>query len=245
MPQNLVFLLVVAGSLGCSAALAQAQSPGPAGATPSAGQVDCSAMASTPNSPMSVDTCRQMMNSAKQSEAALTDARGARPGDGAMSCEDIAKEMSSMQGIGLSDASRAEGSSAATQYGAVVESQLARLHAQGVAGAAATTAAAAADLATQIATGGLVNPHAAQAIQQGALIAGRVQGEAMAEERRPAEQRLFNATGSGTAEMAQQLQSNPRFARLVNLAIAKDCKGVGDAMTSTPLQVRPGMSPIN
>jgi hypothetical protein len=86
-----------------------------------------------------------------------------------------------------------------------------------------TTAAAAADLATQLATGGVVNPHAAEAVQQTALAEGRVQGERMTEERRPAEQRLLNATGNDTEEMAQQLQSNPRFARLVNLAITKGC----------------------
>jgi hypothetical protein len=213
----------VFGLSGCSTSLDRAQPLGPLDAMSPAGQVDCSALAATPNSPMSIDTCRQMMDSAKQSEAALKGTRGARPGDEAMSCQDIAKEMSTMQGIGLSDTSRAEGSAAATQYQAVVGSQLAQLHAQGVTGAMETTAAAAADLATQLATGGVVNPHAAEAVQQTALAEGRVQGERMAEERRPAEQRLLNATGNDTGEMAQQLQSNPRFARLVNLAITKGC----------------------
>jgi hypothetical protein len=234
----------VFGLWGCSAAPAQSQPLGPLDAMLPAGQVDCSALAATPNSPMSIDACRQLMNSAKQSEAALKDTRGARPGDEAMSCQDIAKEMGTMQGIGLSEASRAEGNAAATQYQAVVGSQMAQLHAQGVAGATATTAAAAADLATQFASGGLVNPHAAQAVQQAALAAGRVQGERMAEERRPTEQRLFNATGNNTGEMAQQLQSNPRFARLVNLAIAKGCREPGDSATSPPLQMPQGMSPI-
>lgn len=229
MPRSLVALMVVFGLLDCSAALAQAQP-----ATSRADQVDCSALAATPNSPISVDTCRQMMDSAKQSEAALKDGAGARPGDEAMSCADIAKEMSTMQGIGLSDASRVEGSAAATQYQALVGSEIAHLHAQGIANAAATSAAAAADLATQLATGGMVNPHAAQAMQQAQMAQGRVQGERMAEERRPAEQRMFNAAGKNTAEMAQQVRSNPRFARLVNLAMAKDCREPGDAATSPP-----------
>ncbi|MBX3590469.1 MAG: hypothetical protein KF755_06125 [Burkholderiaceae bacterium] len=185
------------------------------------------------------------MNSAQQSAAALQDTRGARPGDEAMTCPDIAKEMSTMQGIGLSDASRAEGGAASAQYGAVVGSQLSRLHAQGVAGAAAVSAAAAADLAVQLASGGLVNPHAAQALQQAALAGGKVQGEHMAEERRPAEQRLADSVGNGTQEMSQQLQSNPRFARLVGLAMARDCKGSGDAAAPSPLKMPPGMSPID
>jgi hypothetical protein len=214
----------VFGLSGCSTSPDRAQSLDSSDAVSPAGQVDCSALAAMPNSPMSIDTCRKMMDSAKQSEAALKDTRGARPGDEAMSCQDIAKEMSAMQGVGLSDASRAEGSAAATQYQTVVASQLAQIHAQAAAGAMATTAAAATDLATQLATGGVVNPHSAEAVQQAALAAGRVQGERMAEERRPAEQRLFNATGSNTGELAQQLQSNPRFARLVNLAITKGCE---------------------
>jgi hypothetical protein len=202
-------------------------------------------MTSVPTSPLgSADFCRQMMNSAQQSAAALQDTRGARPGDEAMSCEDIAKEMATMQGIGLSDASRAEGGTASAQYGAVVGSQLARLHARGVAGAAAVSAAAAADLAVQFATGGLVNPHAAQALQQAALAGGKAQGEQMAEERRPAEQRLAAAVGKNTQEMSQQLQSNPRFARLVSLAMARDCKGSGDGAAPSPLTIPPGMSPI-
>jgi hypothetical protein len=233
--------MAVVGSLGCSAALAQTQPPD---AMSPAGQVDCSTLAATPNSPMSIDTCRQLMESAQQSAAALKDPRGARPGDEAMTCQDIAKEMGTMQGIGLSGASRAEGSAAATQYQAVVGSQMAQLQAQGAAGAAATTAAAAADLAAQLATGGLVNPHAAQAMQQSALAQGKVQGERMAEERRPAEQRLFNATGNDTQEMAQQLQSNPRFARLVNLAMSKNCKEPGDAESAPPSQMLQGMPPL-
>ena len=240
--RSILSIHVVACLLLACAAVA-AQTPGAGSAAPAA--VDCSAMAGIPNSPLAnADFCRQMMNSAQQSAAALQDTRGARPGDEAMSCQDIAKEMATMQGIGLSDASRAEGDAASAQYGAVVTAQLARLHAQGVAGAAAVSAAAAADLAVQLATGGLVNPHAAQTLQQAVLTGSKAQGEQMAEERRPAEQRLANAVGKNTQEMSGQLQSNPRFARLVSLAMARGCKESDDTTTPSPLQVPPGMSPI-
>jgi len=238
MARSLVSLMVSLGLLGSSATLAQMQP-----AISPAGQVDCSKLAATPDSPMSIDSCRRMMNSAQQSEAALDSARGsARPGDEALSCQDIAKEMSTMQGIGLSDAGQAEGSEAANQYQAVVGSQIAQLHAQGVAGAMATTAAAAADTAAQLASGGLVNPHAAEAVQQAQMAQGRVQGERLAEERRPSEQRMFNAASNDTAEMLQQLQSNPRFAQLVSMAMAKGCRGPGDAATSSPSPMLKGMS---
>lgn len=227
--------------LACAAVAARTSSAG--SAAPAA--VDCSAPAGAQNSPLAnADFCRQMMNSAQQSAAALQDTRGARRGDEAMSCQDIEKEMSTMQGIGLSDASRAEGDAASAQYGAVVSSQLARLHAQGVAGAAAVSAAAAADLAVQLATAGLVNPHAAQTLQQAALTGSKAQGEQMAEERRPAEQRLAHAAGKNTREMSEQLQSNPRFARLVSLAMARGCRESDATTTPSPLQIPSGMSPL-
>lgn len=46
----------------------------------------------------------------------------------------------------------------------------------------------------------------------------------MATERKPSEQRLSSAVGASTQAMANGMQSNPRFSRLIQLAIAKDCK---------------------
>lgn len=239
MPQALLSILALCGVLGSSAALAQAQAPRPAGATPPAGQVDCSALAADPKSPMSADLCRQMTNSARQAEAATKDTRGARPGDDAMSCTDIEREMGTMRG-GLSDASRAEGNAATAQYGAVMGSQMAKIQAEGAAATAATTAAAAADLATQFATGGLVNPHTAAIVQQVAQAHSLAEGERMAQERRPTEQRLLKAVGNNTQEMTQQLQANPRLARLVSLAMAKECKGDAEDTSSRPAQAPSG-----
>jgi len=240
--QSILSIHVLACLLLACAAVA-AQTPGAGSVAP--GAVDCSALAGAQNSPLaSADFCRQMMNSAQQSAAAVQDTRGARPGDEAMSCQDIAKEMFTMQGIGLSDANRAEGDAASAQYGAVVSSQLARTHAHGVAGAAAVSAAAGADLAVQLATGGLVNPRAAQTLQQAVLTGSKAQGEQMAEERRPAEQRLAHAVGKNTREMSEQLQSNPRFARLVSLAMARGCRESEDTPAPPPLQIPSGMSPV-
>jgi hypothetical protein len=237
-------VFALGGWLGCAAALAQTQPSTPAGAGSPAAQVDCSALADTRNSPITLDNCKQMMSGAQQAEAATKDPRGLRPGDDAMSCADIEKEMSTMRGIGPSEATRAEAGAAAAEYGAKVESKLAQLHAEGVAATAAINAAAAADLATQLATGGLVNPHSAQAMQQAALAQGVVQGDRMAKEMQPSGQRMFKAAGGGTQEMAQQMQSNPRFARLISLAMAKDCKGPDEVMTTSPIKVTPANSPI-
>jgi len=242
--RGVVSVFALGGWLGCAAALAQTQPSTSAGAGSSTAQVDCGALAATRNSPITPDACKQMMSGAQQAEAATMNPSGERPGDAGMSCAEIAREMSTMQGIGPSEANRAEAGTAATEYGAKVDSKLAQLHAQGVAGVAAVNAAAAADLATQLATGGLVNPHSAQAMQQAALAQGVVQGDRMAREMQPSGQRMFNAAGSGTQEMAQQMQSNPRFARLISLAMAKDCKGQDEFMTTSPIKVTPANSPI-
>lgn len=240
MPRTLLPILMLCGLLGSSAVPVLAQAPGPAGATPPVGQVNCSALAANPKSPMSADLCRQMTNTARQAEAATKDARGARPGDDAMTCADIEREMGTMRG-GLSDASRAEGSAATAQYGAVMGSQMAKIQAEGAAATAATTAAAAADLATQFATGGLVNPHTAAIVQQVAQAHSLAEGERMGQERRPAEQRLLEAVGNNTQEMTQQLQANPRLARLVSLAMAKQCQGDDEAPASAPVQAQSRM----
>lgn len=238
MRRTLVFHVAVFGVSGFAAALASTQSLPLPGAAPSAGEVDWSALPTMPKSPINLETCRQMMGGVRQSATALQDTRGARAGDEAMSCQDIANEIGTMQGVGLSDAARSGGSEAATQYQAVVASQLAQMQAQTAAGAAATTAAHAAHIAVQFATADVVNPHAAMAVQQVALAVGRVEGEAMAE------QRLFNATGNDTAAMAQQLQSNPRFAGLVSLVLAKNCKEPGDAGTTSPAQRTLAVQPM-
>lgn len=239
MPRVPLSILALCGLLGSSAALAQAQATGRASAMPPTGQVDCSALAADPKSPMSAGLCRQMTNSARQAEVATKDARGARPGDDAMSCADIEKAMGTMRG-GLSDASRAESNAATAQYGAVMGSQMAKIQAEGAAVTAATTAAAAADLATQFATGGLVNPHTAAIVQQVAQAHSLAEGERMAKARRPTEQRLLKAVGNNTREMTQQLQANPRLARLVSLAMAKECKGDAEDTSSRPAQAPSG-----
>jgi hypothetical protein len=243
MSPTLVSVFAFSSWLGCAAALAQTQPLTPVGAGSPAEQIDCGALAATRNSPITLDACKQMMSGARQAEAATKDSRGVRPGDDAMSCADIEKEMSTMRGMGPSEANRAEAGAAATEYGAKVESKLAQLRAEGVAATAAINAAAAADLATQLATGGLVNPHTAQAMQQAALAQGVVQGDRMAKEMQPSGQRMFKATASGTQEMAQQMQSNPRFARLISLAMTKDCQGQDEVMTTSPIRATPKNSP--
>jgi hypothetical protein len=201
---------------------------------PGGQQFDCNQLASMPNAPMSVENCKQMMGAAQAYTNSATDPSAARPGDEAMSCDAIVAEMRTMRDVGLSDGAREENATAAKNYQATIAKQQAEINAYGAAATAAVNAAAAADAATEIATGGAVHGHAAQAVQGAAQAQGRVMGERMAQERKPDEQRVFKAVGNSSAEMGQQMQSNPRYARLIHLAIAKNCKESGSASAGRP-----------
>jgi hypothetical protein len=194
-----------------------------AAGAPAAQQVDCDQLAAMPNAPMSVESCRQMRGAAQSYQAAAQDPSARRPGDESMSCADIAAELKTMQGVGLSEAAQQENATAAKNYQEKLAKQQAEMRALGVGATAAVNAAAAADAAVEVGSGGLVQGHAAAAAQQAALQEGRVVGERMAQERRPDEQRLTRAVGSSSAEMGGQLESNPRYARLIQLAIARNC----------------------
>jgi hypothetical protein len=86
-------------------------------------------------------------------------------------------------------------------------------------------AAAAADRATELATGGLVNPNAASAAALAAQARVKVVGERQAAERRPTEQKMIGGVADLGVDAAQQLTSNPRLARLMQLAQSRGCKG--------------------
>ncbi len=192
--------------------------PAPGGMPP--GGMDCDQLASVPNPPISVEACKQMMAAMQPSAAS----GGERPGDDAMTCADITAEMKTMKGVGLTEAQRKENAAAASEYQAILAKQQAQATALGLEATAAVNAAAAADTATEIATGGVVRGKAAAATQAAYQARGEAMGKQMAEDRKPVEQRVGAATSASTQAMSQNMQSNPRFSRLVQLAIAKNCK---------------------
>ena len=213
----------VGALLACSSVLAVsalAEDRAASGGMPPGGQMDCDQLASVPNPPMSVEACKQMMAAMQPSAAS----GGERPGDDAMSCADIAAEMKTMRGVGLSGAQQKENAAAASEYQAILAKQQAQATALGLEATAAVNAAAAADTATEIATGGVVRGKAAAATQAAYQARGEAMGKQMAEERKPSEQRMTAATSASAQTMSQNMQSNPRFSRLVHLAIAKSCK---------------------
>ncbi|HVP66175.1 MAG TPA: hypothetical protein VMT17_02815 [Anaeromyxobacteraceae bacterium] len=183
-------------------------------------QMDCDQLATIPNAPMSVETCKQMMGAMQQGNGPA----GARPGDENMSCSDIKAEMKTMTGVGISDAQRKENATASSEHQALIAKQQAQVTEFAAEATAATQAAAAADMATQVVTGGLVHGKAAQATAEAYQARADAMGKQMAEERKPSQDRVMNAASASTKELSQGMQSNPRFSRLIQLGIAKDCK---------------------
>ncbi len=212
--------LAVLSAFGCT--FAWADDP-PTSAPPQGQQMDCDALAKVPGSPISIDACRQMMGAMQQGSKGGPQG-GARPGDESMTCEQIAAELKTMQGVGLSRAQQEENAAAASEHQAMMAKQQAQAAALGVEATAAVNAASAADRATELATGGVVRGKSAAAVGEAYQARAKAMGEEMAAERKPTQDRLMNAAGTSTEAMAKSMQENPRFSRLVQLAGAKNCR---------------------
>ena len=61
---------------------------------------DCKMLASIPNAPMSVETCEAQMAAHSSLQQALAQGGGERPGDTALTCQQIAEEIKSTKAIG-------------------------------------------------------------------------------------------------------------------------------------------------
>ena len=177
---------------------------------------ECDKLAGIPNAPISVETCKAMFGMATGLEAAANDPRARRPGDEAMNCAQIFDELKTLADAGLSmsttgrmDAVVKEGQAAAARGAAEGTAFMAETAAIGIAMAA-------------------MGPFVPNFV--GAAIVAAWQGRAMAlGARLQAEQaklsaQISPALGAAAAELAQSMQSNPRFARLGQLAIQRACE---------------------
>lgn len=177
---------------------------------------ECDKLAGIPNAPISVETCKAMFGMATSFEAAANDPRARRPGDDAMSCAQIFDELKTIADVGLSK-------STSGQMDSVVK--------EGQAAAARGVAEGTAFMAETAAIGiamAAMGPYVPNFV--GAAIVSAWQGRAIAlGARLQAEQaklsaRMSPAFSAAAAELAQAMQSNPRFARLGQLAIQKACE---------------------
>jgi hypothetical protein len=186
---------------------------------------DCSQLATMQYAAMSMEQCQAMKAMAQNAQTSMNDPAGVRPGDERMSCADIEAEMRTMNGVGVSDQHRAQGEAAKQEFQATAAKQRAEATALAAKESAEVSAAAAADTATELATGGLVRGRATEAVTRKSLDEQKVVGERMAKEMAPKEQAVFGAVINSGGDMNQSMQSNPRFARLMKLAMDKQCRG--------------------
>jgi len=219
------FLSGMFGSHGGSAAASKSASQ--AGAQPSGMPpgMDCNKIAAMPGSTMSVESCQKMMGAQQAYNSALADPSASRPGDEQMSCEQIMAEVKQQQYTAPDKAKVAEGQAAGTQLQSTLAKQQAEITTIAVKQQAELDTAMAADRAAEMSSGGLVRPQTAMLLQQEQMAENKVTGERMAKERAPQEKRLMNSTADFSADAGQQIANNPRLARLIQLASAKNCKG--------------------
>ena len=193
-----------------------AAAPAPTGG----GMPDCAQIASMPNAPISFEACQKMAGAQQAYDRALADPSASRPGDEQMSCEQILAELRQQRISAPDKAKAAEATAAATQEQALLKKHIAENTAIMAEEQAKVDAAAAVDRAT----GGIVNTAGAAA--EAAQARARVVGKRQAEERRPTEQKLLGGVADLGVDAAQQLSSNPRLGRLMQLAQSHGCKGI-------------------
>src|SRR5579871_469754 len=176
----------------------------------------CAQLRSLPNPPMSYEQCLQMMQAQQQMQAATTDSSAARPGDEAMTCEQIKAEFVANGGLNVNKQEITNGQAAAQDF----QAKNAEIQAEAKAMAAketVTDAAAAAAAYTPLGGAAAAAAQAQSVADQTALNA-RAKQELL-----PAQQRLTSAAVAETSDIAAQIQANPRQARLIGLAERKNC----------------------
>ncbi|MDP3174884.1 MAG: hypothetical protein Q8M88_10670 [Phenylobacterium sp.] len=215
------FLLLAALIVGVLAAATPTQSqmfgrPKPVAADPSS--IDCAALARMPNAPMTQAACEQMIGQAKAMQSAMDDPAGQRPGDAAMTCDEVKAELSTQQNIGVSRDHLAEGQAASADYLAREK----RVQAEGAALAARQAAVNTGAAALSLVPG--VGAAASTAAAASTMAATSAFGQRANAELTPARRRLSSSTAASMGDVTRSMQDNPRFATLARLAQEKNCR---------------------
>jgi hypothetical protein len=183
-------------------------------------QMNCDAVAANPDSGMDRASCESMNQAANSYYNAQHDPAAARPGDEAMSCDDIKAEFM-QQPVTAPSQQHVEAAQAATSDYMAKEKQLqAQAAAQAATLSAASMAASAASMANPIA--GRAADQAVDAAQQSMQAADNAQSRA---ELLPRMHKVMSSTASVVGDITPQLDSNPRIGRLMALANEKHCHG--------------------
>ncbi len=175
-------------------------------------QIDCAMLRSQPNAPLSVEACEAMKESQKRLAEAASAPGGERRGDDTMTCSDLEAEMRSMHVPGVSAKTAAEAQAAGAELRAVQDS---RMKETATVAARQGAETAAASLAPNAVQGAVAGKHAAE---QSALARNATQ------EMQAATDRATLANSASALELAASLQANPRFARVMQLMVERNCE---------------------
>jgi PHD/YefM family antitoxin component YafN of YafNO toxin-antitoxin module len=212
----------VAAAIGLGSAQAQPFGHHPARGASSAGQqqVDCDMVAANPGSGMDKASCEAMNQAANSYYNAQHDPAASRPGDEAMSCDDIKAEFMQQPITAPSQQHEAAAQASASDYMAKQTQIEAQVLAHEQALSAAAMAASAASMANPIA--GRAADQAVDAAAKATEAADNAQAHA---ELTPRARKMTSSTAAVVGDMSSQLDSNRRLGRLMELANEKHCHG--------------------
>ena len=201
-----------------------------AGSTPSAanaGAIDCAKLASVPNAYMSVESCQQMQAAQQAYNQAASDPSASRPGDDQLTCDQITAELKQQQYTAPDKSKVAAAQATVAQEQGMLQAEYAHMLKAKAEDQALVDAASVADNATQASTLGVVRGRSLQAAEKTINDRNTAYNEKMVKEGQPVVQKGIDQMADLSTDMSQQLQTNPRLARLMQLATAKRCKGGG------------------
>jgi len=196
---------------------------------PQSDQLDpalCDQIANIPNAPMSPEACRSMMAMQQSMRAASQDPSAVRPGDETMTCEQITAEMVAVAQPMVSPETAAQAKASAEAQLALRQKQDAEAKAFVARQMAVTMGAGALGM---VPGGGIAASAIAAGQQtQAEAFAKRQQAEAA-----PVYAQSSRSITATTTEMGQAMQSNPRFARLMQMTVDKNCPPPPDTAPPT------------
>ncbi|HEY2780632.1 MAG TPA: hypothetical protein VGI90_07650 [Steroidobacteraceae bacterium] len=189
--------------------------------------MDCAQLTNMPNAPMTAEACEKLKGAQQTYTTAAADPSAARPGDDQMTCTQINEELKQQQITAPDKTKVAEAQKTMGEAQTLMVKEHKKMLEMQAKDQMAVNAASAADRATELATGGLVQGRALQATEKALDAEHRANNERVVKEDTPTFSKLNGQTADLGSDMAAQMQSNPRLARLVQLANSKHCKGGG------------------
>jgi hypothetical protein len=183
----------------------------------------CDSLAGVPNAPMTPEACRAMIGAAQSMKAAGSDPSAMRAGDETMSCDQINAEMRAVGTPLVSQETGAQARVAADAQMAMMQKQ----QAEQKAFVAGQVAAGVGIGALGLLPGG---GYAAMAAQQAMMAQQQAFIEKQYQESAGVRAQTDRALTATTTELGQGMQGNPRFARLLDLSVQKNCPPPPDAV---------------